>query len=68
VLFTCRPPRKRWNEGRNNTLFMILLAVTLFFVFIPLSIALRVYQPNCGPHQDLAYLSIYDSLWDFVKV
>jgi hypothetical protein len=38
----CRPPDKRFTQNRNNTFFMMCLALTLFFVAIPLGYALKV--------------------------
>eukprot|EP00049_Salpingoeca_infusionum_P015349 m.297933 g.297933 ORF g.297933 m.297933 type:complete len:814 (+) comp15859_c0_seq4:268-2709(+) len=58
----CRPPFKRWNQNRNNSFFMMTLAVSLFLIVIPLTWALTKYKPNCGPFRNEEYESWFSAI------
>eukprot|EP00042_Codosiga_hollandica_P032881 m.214153 g.214153 ORF g.214153 m.214153 type:complete len:756 (+) comp54050_c0_seq19:84-2351(+) len=63
---TCVPYARRWNQSRNNTLFMASLAITLLLVVIPVSYVLRLYKPACGPYEGASYSYIYGVVADTI--
>jgi hypothetical protein len=52
TLRVCRPPMKRWNQGRYNIAFFMLLLGNLVFVAVPVFYFLSTYQPTCGPYAE----------------
>ena len=65
---TCSPPKKRWNQSRTNTMFMVALLITLILVMVPVHYSLRKYNPNCGPYESTDYTSVYGIIWNFIDV
>jgi hypothetical protein len=46
----CRPPSKRWKQGRFSTSFIALLLANLVLVAVPVLYFLQSYQATCGPY------------------
>eukprot|EP00051_Salpingoeca_urceolata_P018437 m.258627 g.258627 ORF g.258627 m.258627 type:complete len:178 (-) comp19195_c0_seq5:406-939(-) len=66
VLHTCRPPTDKYNQGRHTTFFMGALLVKLVFVFVPITVAMQKYNPNCGPYGADRFDSIYSSIGEAI--
>ena len=56
-------------QSRHNVLFLGCLFLVLLMMLVPLSVAMQIYKPNCGPYGAPEYANMYDGIrvWHSVR-